>query len=237
MFLFKYLILVSVFLSVESFLNTSLSSERSCSISWLYFTTNDNCLNVIGKSVPNCVYRSLFDLNVRVKTYDSYSRFAPLTTANKSNCERFLQTDADLDQLKSIINRGAKFFYTFTRVFIIDFSSGAKSIFNTNEIQYMYKNVINVYVIDASNSDLDSDQNFFKFNKIRNVVKRTELDLSKTKENSLKCFYGNRLDYPILDVKDPKNNVSVSFFNCSLFVIFLEDEHKNPKLVSYPWIW
>lgn len=232
----KCLVLISVFLQVKTIFSnsTSLSLEHFCSVSWLHFTSKENCVQIVGNSMPNCVYQSLFEANIRIRTYRNYKHASPLNTANKSDCETFLQTNNQLRELKLIFRRKAKLFYTFTKVFIINFlkeGNESEISFDENEKQYIYKNALNVYIINARYNSVGYSQTVIKFEKCRNVLTGKELNLNRADNKELASFYENELEHPLLDVKNPKNNFSVSFFNCSPFVIYVEDEIDNENFV------
>lgn len=223
---------MSVFLSLKRlcFTNINANPEQFCPINWLQFTSKENCLNIVGNSVPNCIYQSLFQMNIRVKTHESFNRIAPLTAANRSDCERFLQTSDDLEDLKLILNRKIKFFYTFTNIYIIDIFEKSKKVgrmFNKNEVQFIYESALNLYVIDSTYMYPCNDQVIIKFDKVRNVLTGTELNLDNVNDKELASYYGNELNHPLLDVKSSRNNFSVSFLNCSPFVIYFEDEFQK----------
>lgn len=246
----KISILFCVFLSAKPllFTNISTSPEPFCQVPWLHFASNENCVNIIGNSVPKCIYRAFSDANIRIRAFGSFDRIRPLVAANRSDCEYFLQTSDDLEGLKMVFNRNAKFFYTFTHIHILNLFKGnqeVKDIFNENEIRYIYENALNVYIIDVKQTNLSHDQTYIEFNKCRNVLTGAELNLNRTNSRILRQFYDNQLNHPMLDVKNSRNNFTITFFNCSPLFIYFEDEfknrrclktHKSMHLLSFTWL-
>lgn len=175
-------------------------------------------------------------MNVRITTYESFSRLAPLTTTNRSDCERFLQTTDNLKELKLILNRKSKFFYTFSNIFIISLTGEgrkAEKLFNEKKIQHIYENALSVYVINGGYSNSFNDKVNIKFDRVRNILTGAELNLDKADHRELANFYGHELNQPLVDVNNPRNNITASFFNCSPFVIYFEDETGNRKYVKF----
>lgn len=230
----KYLIFLSILLVVQTvkaflYTNISIGLERFCQVSWINFNHKQNCVKIIGSSVPNCVHRAVFDMDIQFTTHKNYSIAPPLTSANRSSCQRYIQTSDDLDELKTIFNRREKFFYTFSRIYIINFVEKGKKaefMFNPPEIQNIYKNVLYVYVIDARMSN-----SCIEFERIFNVLSGKELSLNNVVKEQVKVFYGNRLNHPLFNIKNPKNNLRVTFFNCSPYVMYFDDKFKNRKFV------
>lgn len=209
--------------------------QTSCPISWLHFPSNENCLTIVGNFVPLCVYRELFQRNIRVRQYDSFDRISPLSAANKSDCERFLQTDKHLEELKSVFHGNRKFFYAFTEILIIHLLRENEEVveaFNVKEKKYIYENVLSVYVIDV-NYDYESfGIKIIEFKEVINVLTGEILTLEKIDQEKRRIFFENKLSHPFVDIRNRDKGFSVSFFNCSPHLIYFEDENKNQRFVE-----
>lgn len=226
MLFIKYILLASALTLAESILSIDRFNEESlaCSINWLHFHVNENCIKIIGKSMPTCIYQELSRQNIRIVNYDSLSKISPLIAANRSDCEMFLHTANDLDELRAVFNRNVKYFYTFTKIFIIHLFNGSEQmIFNQNQTEYIYRNALKVYIIGAQQSEL-SDTRRIVFKSIQNTLTGKTLDLNASNSENVANFYGLNTQHPFLDRNDKSKEFTVSFHNCSPYIIYFKNE-------------
>lgn len=229
MLIVKFILISTLltFVKTVSFVDFDDIKTRVCLINWLHFPFNENCIKIVGNSVPTCIYQELFGQNIRIVTYDSLSKILPLAAANKSDCERFLQTDNDLDELKLMFNKDVKFFYAFTEIFIIRFVNKAKDateVFSKNETRYIYKNALRVYEIEAWQRNLDYNKEIIEFKKVQNVLTGKAVNLYGSNQQNVSSFYGSIVQHPFLDRSDSNKEFTVSFHNCSPYIIYFKDE-------------
>lgn len=239
MFFIKFILISSLlaFIKSLSFIDFYGVKTEICTINWLHFRVNENCIKIIGNSVPTCIYQELFRQNIRIVTYDSWSKISPLTAANKSDCERFLQVDNDLDELKSVFNKDVKFFYTFTKIFIIRYSNEekeTKEVFNKNETKYIYKNALRVYKVEAWQRNLNYNKEIIEFKNVQNVLTGKMINLYELNQQNIYQFYDYNIQHPFLNREDSNKEFTISFHNCSPYIIYFKDGNDVKRSERFP---
>lgn len=224
----RVLVLVS---SLQHLNNYEIHDHHfNCSMSWISYVEHHNCLKIIGDSVPDCVYRELSLLNIRLIVWNNLTRILTPAVGEKSNqmkCKSLVLMDEKLGELKALFSEGKKFFYTFTKIFIIRLGDEINEVFNENELDFIYNNALNVYVIERNRNSLDFRKDTIGFSEIRNVLTDLVLQFSNASDRDLYEFYGQDLSHPFLDVRNENKKFSVGLFNCSPFVILNQNHGEN----------
>lgn len=202
----------------------------NCSISWIIAVKHRRCVKVIGDSVPDCVYRELHKSNIRLIISNNLTGILTPTISEKIKrfkCRSYILMQKNAGELKMLFNGKNKFFYSFTKFFVIKSSEEMDEIFNKNEIEFIYSNALNVYTITMNSVEANDSDNALEFSEIKNILTGSILQLANASNKDLHDFYGTELSHPLLDLKNHYKELTVDVFNCSPHVIYNEHQDGN----------
>lgn len=225
---FNYLICVS---NIALFVHgTIVVEELNCdklnSLPWLWNLRNNNrCLSIITSFViPKCFFDQLLNTKfvVRIIT-PTYLLKRNIYFSSRINCDNFLIFSKDLNFIYEIFQQKGdeKRFFPFSQIFL----AVPDMEFDHATIEYINRNVLNVYLMENTLGEMENGM--FSFKSLLNVLtkKRLQTSSASMRTDSAK-YYGNYKDHPFLSSKSSDKIFRVSLFNCPPYVVYLPGDMK-----------